>query len=76
MPNDESSDLKDEKRTRKKRIDPALRKREWIAKCVKEEVNSLSLILFERGLFFMMVPREGGLTGLLIICCWLEIIRS
>lgn len=60
MSDDEFSDSEDEKRTRKKRIDPALRKRGWIAKYVKEEVNSVkSDFVGKRFVFYDGRPEKG-----------------
>jgi len=60
MANEEFSDSMDEKRTRKKHIDPELLKRKWIPKYVKEEVNSVKSDFVNKKLVFYDGHPEKG----------------
>jgi len=60
MVEEEFSDSADEKLTREKYINPALRKREWNPKYVKEEINSIkSNFVNKRFVFFDGFPEKG-----------------
>ncbi len=60
MTDEEGFDSADEKLTRTKYIDPALRKREWIQKYIKEEVNSVkSDFVGNRFVFYDGHPEKG-----------------
>lgn len=57
---EEFSNSADEKLTREKYINPALRKRRWNPKYVKEEVNSIkSNFVIRRFVFFDGHPEKG-----------------